>query len=65
MTRLVTLVMAVVMAAAVAACGSGNPLAGGGSWVEQHALLMAVVWPILITAVFLPLAVRSYQRLSR
>jgi osmoprotectant transport system substrate-binding protein len=31
MTRLVTLVMAVVMAAAVAACGSGNPLAGGGS----------------------------------
>ncbi len=31
MTRLVTLVMAVVMAAAVAACGSGYPLAGGGS----------------------------------
>jgi osmoprotectant transport system substrate-binding protein len=31
MTRLVTLVMAVVMAAAVAACGSGNPFAGGGS----------------------------------
>ncbi|MDQ4094263.1 MAG: ABC transporter substrate-binding protein [Actinomycetota bacterium] len=31
MTRIVTLVMAVVMAAAVAACGSANPLAGGGS----------------------------------
>jgi ABC-2 type transport system permease protein len=43
----------------------GNPLAGGGSWIEQDALLMAVVWPILITAVFLPLAVRRYQRLSR
>jgi len=26
---------------------------------------MAVVWPILITAVFLPLAVRRYQNLSR
>jgi ABC-2 type transport system permease protein len=43
----------------------GNPLAGGGSWIEQHALAMAVVWPILITAVFLPLAVRRYQSLSR
>jgi len=43
----------------------GNPLAGGSSWIEQHALLMAVVWPIIITAVFLPLAVRRYQRLSR
>jgi ABC transporter DrrB family efflux protein len=43
----------------------GNPLAGGSSWIEQHALLMAVVWPIVITAVFLPLAVRRYQRLSR
>jgi ABC transporter DrrB family efflux protein len=43
----------------------GNPLAGGNSWIEQHAVLMAVVWPILITAVFLPLAVRRYQRLSR
>ena len=31
MTRIVTLVMAVVLAAAVTACGSGNPLAGGGS----------------------------------
>jgi osmoprotectant transport system substrate-binding protein len=31
MTRLVALVMAVLMAAAVTACGSGNPLAGGGS----------------------------------
>ncbi|MFH8368659.1 ABC transporter permease [Streptomyces sp. NPDC018031] len=44
----------------------GTPTAGlGGSWVEQHALLMAVVWPLVITAVFLPLAVRRFQRLSR
>ncbi|MFF7773814.1 ABC transporter permease [Streptomyces tanashiensis] len=42
----------------------GNPGAAGGSWVEQHALLMAVVWPLAITAVFLPLAVRRFQRLS-
>lgn len=43
----------------------GNPVASGGSWIEDNALLMAVVWPILITAVFLPLAVRRFQNLSR
>ncbi|MEE1736059.1 ABC transporter permease [Streptomyces sp. BE147] len=43
----------------------GNPVAGGGTWVEEHALLMALVWPLVITLVFLPLAVRRFQRLSR
>ncbi|MFD6435626.1 ABC transporter permease [Streptomyces venezuelae] len=43
----------------------GNPGAGGTSWVEQHAVLMAVVWPIVVSLVFLPLAVRRFRRLSR
>ncbi|MEV5981948.1 ABC transporter permease [Streptomyces sp. NPDC052114] len=43
----------------------GNPGAGGGSWVEQHALLMSVVWPLAVSLVFLPLAVRKFQQLSR
>ncbi|MGH8930396.1 MAG: ABC transporter permease [Egibacteraceae bacterium] len=43
----------------------GSPVASGGSWIEANAMLMAVVWPILITAVFLPLAVRKFQNLSR
>ncbi|MER5551064.1 ABC transporter permease [Streptomyces sp. NPDC002793] len=43
----------------------GNPVAGGGTWIEEHALLMALVWPLVITLVFLPLAVRRFQRLSR
>ncbi|WP_368396397.1 ABC transporter permease [Streptomyces sclerotialus] len=43
----------------------GTPVGSGTSWVEQHPLLMAVVWPVLLTAVFLPLAVRRFQRLSR
>ncbi|MCT2592695.1 ABC transporter permease [Streptomyces sp. N2-109] len=43
----------------------GNPMPSGGSWIEEHALLMAVVWPLIITAVFLPLAVRKFQHLSR
>ncbi|MEU0763294.1 ABC transporter permease [Streptomyces microflavus] len=43
----------------------GNPVAGGGTWVEEHALLMAVVWPLAITLVFLPLAVRRFRLLGR
>ncbi|MCK1795344.1 ABC transporter permease [Streptomyces sp. XM4193] len=44
--------------------GQASP-ALGDSWVEQNAMLMAVVWPLIITAIFLPLAVRKYQSLSR
>jgi hypothetical protein len=42
----------------------GTPVPHGGSWIESHAMLMAVVWPLIITAVFLPLAVRRYQKLA-
>jgi hypothetical protein len=35
------------------------------SWPAQHALLLAVAWPVVIVAVFLPLAVRRYRRTSR
>jgi ABC-2 type transport system permease protein len=37
----------------------------GDSWIEQNAMLMTVMWPLIIMAIFLPLAVRRYQRLSR
>jgi hypothetical protein len=40
-------------------------VATGGSWIESNALPMAVVWPLLITAVFLPLAVRQFHRQAR
>ncbi|WP_257233795.1 ABC transporter permease [Streptomyces sp. JV178] len=43
----------------------GTPVGGGDSWIEQHALLMAGVWPVVLTLVFLPLAVRRFRRLSR
>jgi len=43
----------------------GNPGLGGDSWVAQHPVLMAVLWPVALVAVFAPLAVRRYQRLSR
>jgi ABC-2 type transport system permease protein len=43
----------------------GNPGWGGDSWAAQHALALAVGWPLLLVAVFLPLAVHRWQRLSR
>lgn len=43
----------------------GNPGWGGETWIAQNAALMAVVWPLLITAVFFPLCVRRFRRLGR
>ncbi|MCO8270348.1 ABC transporter permease [Actinoplanes sp. TRM 88003] len=38
----------------------GNPGAHG-----EHALLLAVAWPLVLLAVFAPLAVRNYRKLGR
>jgi ABC-2 type transport system permease protein len=43
----------------------GNPGWGGESWIAQHAVLMAVVWPLVLTAIFVPLAVARYRGLRR
>jgi len=43
----------------------GNPGFGGDSWIAQNSLLMAIVWPVALTVIFAPLAVRRYRRLSR
>jgi ABC-2 type transport system permease protein len=43
----------------------GNPGVDASGWVAENALAMAIVWPALITAVTLPLAIRAFQRLSR
>jgi ABC-2 type transport system permease protein len=42
-----------------------NPGWLAGSWLSEHAVLMALVWPMLLVTVFLPLSVRTYRRLSR
>lgn len=41
----------------------GNP-GVSDSWAGQHSLLLAVLWPVLLLAVFAPLAVRRHHRLS-
>jgi ABC-2 type transport system permease protein len=43
----------------------GNPGWGGDTWVAEHALAMAVAWPLALLVVFVPLSVRRYQRLGR
>jgi ABC-type multidrug transport system permease subunit len=43
----------------------GNVSGTSESWIASHALLMAVVWPVLLAAIFFPLSVRRFQRLSR
>jgi len=43
----------------------GNPGFGGQSWPGEHALALAVAWPLLLVAVFLPLSVRRFRQLSR
>ncbi|MGP4001267.1 ABC transporter permease [Streptomyces sp. 8N706] len=42
----------------------GNPGWGGDSWIAQHALLMAVVWPVLLCAIFWPLSVQRFRNLT-
>lgn len=43
----------------------GNPGWEGDTWMAQHPTLMAVVWPVVLIALFAPLAVRRYRNLSR
>ena len=42
-----------------------NPGVETSGWIADNATLMAVIWPVAITIVTLPLAVRAYQGLSR
>ncbi|TYK42729.1 ABC transporter permease [Actinomadura decatromicini] len=54
------------MSATVTACRElfGTPVTSG-SWAAEHSVLMAVVWPLAIAAVFAPLSVRRYRSLGR
>lgn len=43
----------------------GNPAAASGSWAFDHAGPLAVIWPLLLLAVFFPLAVGRFRGLGR
>lgn len=42
----------------------GNPGVVAGSWTAEYGVWAAVAWPAVMTAVFLPLAVRRYRRMD-
>ena len=43
----------------------GDPIGAHSSWITSHAAIMAIAWPLLLIAVFFPLSLHRYQRLSR
>ena len=43
----------------------GAPVGAGGGWATEHATLLAVLWPVVLTAAFAVLSVRRFQALSR
>ncbi len=43
----------------------GNPGVPTSGWPAEHAIQLAILWPLVITAITLPLAIRAFQRLSR
>lgn len=43
----------------------GNPGTAADSWITENAILMAVVWPLVLIAIFAPLAVHRYRSMSR
>ncbi|MFV2173248.1 ABC transporter permease [Actinomadura sp. LOL_016] len=58
------------MSATVTACRDlfGDPslaALASDSWAAENAALLAVAWPLAITAVFFPLAVRRYRAMGR
>lgn len=43
----------------------GDPTGATSSWITSHAIIMAIAWPLLLTAAFFSLSLHRYQRLSR
>ena len=45
--------------------GNGPDAPSDGAWPLQHPVLMTIVWSVVLTAVFAPLAVAAFRRRSR
>jgi ABC-2 type transport system permease protein len=42
-----------------------SPPVASGYWIEGHAVTAAILWPLAISVIFLPLAVRRFQALRK
>jgi ABC transporter DrrB family efflux protein len=45
--------------------GNGEPATAGSAWPLHHPVLTTVVWAVVLTAVFAPLALRAFAQRSR
>jgi ABC-type multidrug transport system permease subunit len=45
--------------------GNAPPVGADAAWPLQHPVLMSVVWPLVLTAIFAPLAVGAFRRRSQ
>lgn len=45
--------------------GNAPAVAADAAWPLHHPVLMSVLWPVLLTAIFAPLALRAFKRRSR
>lgn len=45
--------------------GNGEPATASSAWPLHHPVLMTVVWSVLLTAIFAPLALKAFARRSR
>jgi ABC-2 type transport system permease protein len=43
----------------------GNPTWNAHDWPTEHAVTLALIWPAVLTLIFLPLSVRQYRALDR
>jgi ABC-2 type transport system permease protein len=43
----------------------GDPIGAGSSWITSHAVVMALAWPLFLTAVFFSLSLLRFRRLTR
>jgi ABC transporter DrrB family efflux protein len=41
-----------------------SPPVTSGYWIEAHAVPAAIIWPVIIMVIFIPLAVRRFQKLG-
>lgn len=44
---------------------NGPPAGVDAAWPIQHPVLMAIVWPLILTAIFAPLSVRAFRKRSQ
>lgn len=43
----------------------GNPIWSSNQWMNDYAIWLALAWPLLLSAILIPLSARLYHRLGQ